>query len=339
MEKAKKLKIGIFCTNEFSTPPSLKMKDIHAPLWITHFITEELVKRGHDVTLFASSDSKTRAKLVSESLISLPKNKKLSKIYKQVTEIKKEEFVEKMMGRKEIIYLYEFLLASRLTKMVLKKNFDIVYIEGKDFLPFATIYPTPTVIIINGPVDKNKFIFNEYKKRYPQIHFVAISESQRRPAPNLFTDVIHHGIKIESFSFNLKPKNFLLSAGRIMHRKGVHLAIQAAKRAKEKLIIVGRYTEDPYWKEKIKPNLGKKIEYKGLLPYPKMPSVYKDAKALLLPVLWEEPFGLVMIEAMACGTPVIAFNRGSVPEVVKNGKTGFIVEPFDKKGKPPVEMR
>ena len=142
MRKNKKLKIGIFCSVEFPTPPSLEMKDIHAPLWLTNSIVEELVKRKHQVTLFASSDSKTKAKLISDGLISLPKNKKLSRFYKQVSELGKERFFEGIAERRETINFYEFLLASKLTQMALKEKFDIVYVQGKRILPFATIYTT-----------------------------------------------------------------------------------------------------------------------------------------------------------------------------------------------------
>jgi len=326
MKKYKRLKIGIFCSVEFPVPPSLRMKDIHAPLWLTHFITEELVKRGHNVTLFASSDSKTKARLISEGIISLPQNKKLSDIYQQIVEIKSQQLFEKMALRKEIINFYEFLLACKIVKMALKKEFDILWIEGKKILPFAALCPIPSVIVINGPVDKTKVYLEEYKKRYPQVHFIAISKSQTKPAPNLFTEVAYHGIKIENFPFNPKPKNYLLFSGQIIHKKGVHLAIQVAKKTKKRLMIIGRHTEDPYWLKEIKPNLNKNIEYKGFLPYLKVGSVYKDARALLMPILWEEPFGLVMIESMACGTPVIAFDRGSVREIVKDKETGFIVK-------------
>ncbi len=333
MKNDKKLKIGVFCSVEFSTPPSMRMKDIHAPLWLTYFVTNELVRRGHNVTLFASSDSKTNAKLVSDGIISIARNKRLSHIYKQVIEIKKENFLEEMIHRREINQFYEFLAAVKLVKATMETKFDILWIEGKKILPFAALSPVDSVFVINGPVDESRIYLREYKKRYHQIHFVAISNSQRKSAPDLFSDVVYHGIKIEKFPFNPKPKDFLLYCGRILPKKGVHIAIKVAKRVKKKLVIVGRHTEDSYWRKEIKSKLKEKIEYKGFVPYPEIPSVYKNAKALLFPILWEEPFGLVMIEAMACGTPVIAFRRGSVPEVVKDGKTGYIVEPYTKDGK------
>ena len=329
----KKLKIAIFCTNEFSVPPSLKMKDIYAPLWLTHYLTEELVNRGHKVTLFASSDSKTEAKLISEDLISLASNKNLAKFYKQVTELKGHHFYQQLVARKTIIENYEYVLLTKLSRMAAAKKFDIVHINliGLRALPFASTYDTPTVLTVHAPInDLWKVFFKEYKNRYPQIHFLGISKSQIKPAPDLFSGVIYNGTKIKNFRLNLKPSDYLLISGRISPEKGIYEAIKIAKIAKHRLIIIGRHTEDPYWYKKIKPLLGGKIEYKGLIPFLKVPEFYENAKALLMPIQWEEPFGLTMTEAMACGTPVIAFDRGSVKEVVKDGETGFIVKDIDE---------
>ncbi len=336
MKNKRKLKIAVFCTNEFSVPPSPKMKDIYAPLWITHYIVEELVKRGHKVTLFASSDSKTKAKLISENLVSLASNKNLSRFYKQVTEIKGSKFYQQLVSRKTTIENYEYLLLSKLSRMAIAKKFDLVYVSliGLRAVHLATVYKTPTVFTINSPLNSFwKIFFKEYKKRHPQLHFLGISKSQTRPDPDLFSGIVYNGIKIKNFHFNPKPKDYLLISGMIAKEKGIYEAIKIAKRVNKKLIIIGRHTEDEYWRKKIKPLLGKNIQYKGLLPYPEVPKFYENAKAFIFPLQWEEPFGLTMAEAMACGTPVIAFNRGSVKEVVKNGKTGFVVKPFNKNKK------
>ena len=317
----KKLRIAIFCANEFAVPPSSKMKDIFAPLWLTHYITEKLLEKGHKVTLFASSDSKTKAKLISNNLVSLRSNKKLTRFYKPVG--------NKLLRTQGIIGNYEYLLISKLYQTDLAKKFDIIYISliGIRPLPFAPLCQTPTVFTLNSPLTPyNKFFFTEYKKRYPQMHLIGISKSQTKSAPNLFTDVVYNGIDIKTFYLNLKPKNYFLVSGRIVPGKGIHEAIKIAKAAKKKLIIIGKHTEDQYWQKKVKPFLGKNIEYRGVRPYPQVPKLYENARALLFPIKWEEPFGLVMTEAMASGTPVIAFNRASVPEVVKDGKTGFIVK-------------
>lgn len=325
----RKLKIAVFCANEFAVPPSPKMKDIYAPLWLTHYITEELVKRGHNVTLFASSDSKTKAKLISNNLTSLRASKETKKFYKQVTEIESRQFYRKLVERKGIVENYEYLLISKLYQTALAKKFDIIYVSliGLRPLPFAALCQTPTVFTLHNPLGSfNKFFFSEYKKRYPQIHFVGISKSQIKSAPKLFTTIVHNGINLKIFPFEPKPKDYLFTAGRIAPEKGIYEAIQVAKKAKEKLVIVGRHTEDAYWHKKIKPYLGGNIKYKGFLPYTEVSSVYKNAKAFVFPLKWEEPFGLMMIEAMACGTPAVAFDRGPVREIIKDKKTGFIVK-------------
>jgi glycosyltransferase involved in cell wall biosynthesis len=117
-----------------------------------------------------------------------------------------------------------------------------------------------------------------------------------------------------------------LWVGRIIPEKGPGKAIQATLQAEENLTLIGPETDDKYWHQEIKPFLSEQIKYIGHMPREKLYSYYQNAKALLVPIDWEEPFGLVMVEAMACGTPVIAFRRGSVPEVVVHGKTGFIVD-------------
>ena len=338
--KHKKLKIAIFCTNEFSMPPSPKMKDIYAPLWLTHYLSEELIKRGHDVTLFASSDSKTKAELVSNGLVSLSQNKKFKPFYQQVTEIKREKFLMKKAIRSQAVLVYDSLLLSKLYQLALKNKFDIIYIGkiGHRALPFAALCPTPTVLTQHSPLNKfSILVLKEYKKRYSQLHFVALTKSHARPAPEIFTTVINNGINLKQFKFNPKPKNYLLVVGRLDPEKGIYQAIKIAQMAKEKLLIVGRKTEDSYWYKKIRPYLNQRIKYEGLVPYHKISSYYQNARALLFPIQWEEPFGLAMIESMACGTPVIAFRRGSVPEIIKDKKTGFIIEPFNKKGQANIE--
>jgi len=324
----RKLKIAVYCPTEYSIPPSKKMRDIYAPLWLNYYIIEGLIKKGHDVWVFASFDSKIKAKLISDGLISLSKNKKLKAFYQQVTEIDKEEFRIKMCERKTVINNYDYLLLSKFCKTILKENFDIIYAANAlRILPFIALSPTPAIFTLHSPLSNfRKFFFKEYKKRYNHIHFTGLSKSHIKPEPKLFSGIVYNGIEIKKFKFNKKPGDYLLVVGRIAKEKGIYEAIKIAKITKEKLLIVGRKTEDEYWYKKVKPFIGKNIKFAGLVPLYEMPKFYNKAKALLFPIRWEEPFGLVMTEAMSCGTPVIAFNRGSIPEVIKHGKTGFIVK-------------
>jgi len=303
----------MFCTNEYPTPP--RGKSIYAPLWVTWWISQGMLKRGHKVYLFASSDSpKTNAILISEGYPALKNNKELLK--------KIENYGE------SIVSMYENILVSKMYQMAQKGVFDIIHIHPyRRALHIAPLIKTPTLITLHDPLDDpfRKLIFNYYKK-YKQLYFVSISNAQRKPILDLnYAGTIYNGIEIEKYKFNKKPKDYFLSAGRISKEKGVHIACEIAKRTKINLKIAG-VPNNEYFQNKIKPYLRyKNIEYLGPIPYPKMPSLFKYAKGFLFPIQWEEPFGLVMVEAMACGTPVIAFNRGSVPEVVKDKKTGFVV--------------
>ena len=329
----KKLRIAVFCQTEFAIPPPRTMKDIYAPLWLVHYIAEELVARGHDVTLFAPSDSKTKGRLISDNLISLANSKEFAPYYKQVTELDQEKFFWQLAGRNAAIDQYDYLFLSRLYQMASKGKFDVIYISmiGMRPLPFAATVDIPTVCTIHAAPDPLTVqFFTKYKKRYPQLHFVGISKKQTEVAPEIFTDVVYNGIDLDAFSFNPKPDNHLLFSGRISREKGAVEAIEVAKKAGIPLQIYGRHTEDPYWHKEISPQLNSSIEYKGLLPYWEIPPIYQRAKATLVPINWEEPFGLVMVESMACGTPVIAFRRGSVPEIIEDGVNGFIVNNVDE---------
>jgi len=318
------MRIAIFSTNLFSTPP-MHQKKIFAPLWVADNLVKGLLKKGHDVYLFGSSDSKTNAKLISNNLPSLAKNRKLSNIYKKLNENWKSILKES----------YELTLISKLFEQAKKNKFDIIQFHSKLWpLYFANLVNVPIVFTIHDSLDFPdktgllSIIYNRFQKT-KNINFVSISNAQRKPLPNLnYAATVYNGIDTQKFSLSEKKGDYLAFAGRILPWKGAHIAAQTARKTGEKLKIAAEipYDRMDYWNKKIKPYLSQKITYQGMLNQSQMPSFYKGAKALLMPISWEEPFGLVMIEAMACGTPVIAFNHGSVPEIVKDGKTGFIVK-------------
>jgi glycosyltransferase involved in cell wall biosynthesis len=184
---------------------------------------------------------------------------------------------------------------------------------------------------LHEPIDYvRKFMFSRYANE-KNIFYTPISNAQKKPYMDLnYTDTIYNGIEIDNYEYNNKPEDVVVTAGRIIPKKGIHTAIEISAKVGVKIEFAGTISDKKYWKEIVEPMLGENVEYAGLIPYPEVPKFFRKAKAFLFPIEWEEPFGLVMIEAMACGTPVIAFNRGSVPEVVKDGETGFIVNNKDE---------
>ena len=305
----------------------LKIAQI-APLWETvppkkyggieimmDKIVNELVKRGHEVTLFASGNSKTKAKLRSV-------------------------FPKSLFEMEVDWYHRSQNLINAANAFSMANDFDVIHNHaGDNGLLFSQITKTPVLTTLHNVLPNSKqkssdeYIVLKYFSK--KTNFVSISFNQRTHTDIKFNyiDTIYNGININDLTFNSKPKNYLVWLGRIHYGKGLWNAIHAAKISKEKLIIAGNITceTDEKYFQSVKQMIdGKQIKYIGEVNSKEKDDLLKNAKALLFPTIWEEPFGLVMIEAMACGTPVIGFNKGSVSEVIKDGKTGFIVKD-DKK--------
>jgi glycosyltransferase involved in cell wall biosynthesis len=302
----RKLRIAQVAPLWFSIPP----KKYGGIEWIIYYLCEGLTKLGHKVTLFATKDSKVPCKLIG----TFPK---------PLTEI----------GVSWQDPSYNLMNLTEAYKRA--KDFDIIHTHIDTWETFfAPLTKTISVHTIHNPLYTTKdpkkisrfFILNHFKDQ----NFVAISKAQKKlSAVKInFVAVIYNGIKIEDFKFNPKPKDHFIWCARIDKYKGIENAIEIAKKAKVKLILAGRLdpTQREYFRKKIKPHLGEKIKYIGEYSFEEKSDFFGKAKALLYPIEWHEPFGLNMIEAMACGTPVIAFKMGSVPEVVKDGKTGFVVK-------------
>lgn len=292
---------------------------IYAPMVIAQIVAEGLTKKGHKVTFFAPEGSRLKvSKVVTGGLPPLWGKNGHPILFD--LHIRGKE-------REKIFNLFDQYLLSLLYGEVMKGKFDIIHIHPVDrALPFARAFKTPTVYTLHDPIYPWKIdIFQLYKT--PQQYYISISNAQRKPAPDLnWAGTVYNGLDLKKFPFSKKPENHLLFLGRILERKGADIAIQAAIPTKEKLIIAGSPSTGKYWDTKIKPYLNKNIQYAGNIPYEETYKYYGRAKALLCPIRWEEPFGLTFIEAMACGTPVIVFDRGSAREVIKDGKTGFIVK-------------
>lgn len=289
-----------------------------APLWervppkryggielIAYHITEGLIKRGHNVTLYATGDSITSAKLVS--------------VYPRALYRDKIPWTNKD---------YSILNASIACKAA--KDFDIVHSHSIYPVMFSKLIKTPIVTTLHGPlpIENERSGRQSIYKEFKDSNFVSISNSQRRLPFLNYTGTVYNGIDINKYIFNDEPKKYLLWMGRVSDKKGTVEAIKVAKKLKMKLILAGKldYIDMPYYNKKVKPLLDtKNIRYLGEVSEKQKIDLYRNAYALLMPIKWQEPFGLVMTEAMACGTPVIAFNRASVPEIIVHNKTGFIV--------------
>lgn len=290
-----------------------------APLWfaipphtyggselVISMLTEELIRRGHKVTLFSTGDSKTEADLIPI----WPKGLEKAKLANPFS---------------VFALMYKELLERQ-------NEFDIIHDHCEHYTaPFSSFLKPPIVSTLHNPITEEK---NILFKKYPNINYVSISKNQKKSGPGInIVKTIYHGLPIEKYEFNPKPENYLLWLSSLIPEKGPATAIEIAKMAGEKLILSGPIFSQnaDYFEYRIKPLIdGKQIQFVGESDFEKKVELFKNAKALLFPIRRQEPFGLVVIEAMACGTPVIAFKEGSMPELIEQGKTGFLVDSIEE---------
>ena len=266
--------------------------------WVTSLLTEGLVARGVDVTLFASGDSLTTAKLRAVCPHS----------YSEDPEIDAKVC--------ECLHISEVFEHA--------EEFDIIHNQF-DFLPltYSGLVQTPLLTTIHG--FSSPKILPVYKKYNRHAYYVAISDADRSPDLD-YIATIYHGIPIEDYPFRDDPDDYLLFLGRIHPDKGAYEAIQVAQRAGVPLVIAGIVQDEEYFQRQIAPYVdGVQIRYVGPVGMPEKGELLGHARALLHMINFDEPFGLSVVEAMAAGTPVIAIDRGSMPELIRDGETGFLV--------------
>ena len=284
---------------------------------VVSYLTEELVSQGHEVTLFASGDSVTKASLVSPCRKALRLD---------------EGAVDHLAHH---ILMLEHVFKRR-------AEFDIIHFHI-DYLhyPWSRRQKVADVTTLHGRLDIPDLIplYREFNDR----PVVSISNAQRDPLPEAnWKATVYHGLPEDEFTFQEKPGGYLAFLGRVSPEKRPDQAIEIAKRAGVRIKIAAKIdpSDREYHEEKVEPLLDDAlVDFVGEIGGPEKEKFLQNALALLVPIDWPEPFGLVMIEAMACGTPVIAFRRGSVPEIMEDGVTGFVVDGVEQAVKAVGEIR
>jgi len=292
------MKVAVLSPVAWRTPPR------HYGPWeqVASNIAEGLVAKGVEVTLFATGDSITAGTLDA---------------------VCAQGYEE---DRSQDAKVLECLHISNLMEKA--GEFDIIH-NNFDFLPltYSGLIKTPVITTIHG--FSSPRIIPVYKKYNSIGHYVSISNADRSPELQ-YLATVYNGLDTRDFAFTATPDDYLLYFGRIHHDKGTAEAIAIAKKSKKKLLIAGIIQDESYYKDKIEPELNDQIIYVGHAGPDKRKELLGKATALLHPINFNEPFGMSVAEAMLCGTPVIAFNKGSMPELLQDKKTGFLVTTIDE---------
>jgi glycosyltransferase involved in cell wall biosynthesis len=294
------MRIAILAPPWFAVPPT----GYGGIEWIVSLLADGLTVNGHDVTLFASGDSRTKAKLAA------------------VFPHAPSELIGRTLPELEhVLSCYDRA-----------DDFDVINDHtGPLGAGLGGLVATPVVHTIHGPLDGELGgVYESLRTVAPDVGLISISLNQRRPKPDLnWVANIPNALDLEHYPSKLHRGDYLLFVGRMNHEKGAHRAVAVAMELGLPLKLAGKMREpreQEYFAEFVEPHLGDGIEYLGEVNHGTKVELLQNARATLFPIEWEEPFGLVMIESMACGTPVIATRHGAVPEVIEDGRSGVIVE-------------
>ena len=303
------MKIAILAPFEESVPP----KKYGGTESVVYNLIVELVNLGHDVTMFGTGDSDVPCKVIPifpHTLRSI------------------EPYASDMQMRDAA----KFLGVGKIIADIENEKFDIIHNNlGWRFLLFAKSFHTPMVTTLHKPISKGQEQMGYLA--YPDLQFVSISDNQRKPLPELqYIATVYNGIDMHMYPFSETHDDFLFFLGRMSPEKGVKEAIDVAKKTRTRLFIAAKvdFVDEPYY-AMVKPLIdGKQIVMLGELSGAEKTKYLQQATALISPIQWEEPFGLVAIEAMSCGTPVLGMARGAYPEIITSGKNGFLATTVDE---------
>ena len=274
--------------------------------WVVALLADGLVDARHDVTLFASGDSHTRAKLSYAF----------------------EHAPSQLIGRSLPELQHSLACYER------ADDFDVINDHsGPAAAALGGIVRTPVLHTVHGPLDaEGGAVYERIARVAPRVGLISVSLNQRRPKPDLpWVANVPNALDFSLYPCKPHPGDYLLFLGRMSPDKGAHRAIAVAMEADLPLKLAGKKREPKerrYFAELVEPHLGERIEYLGEVTHGEKVELLQNARATLFPIEWEEPFGLVMIESMACGTPVIATRHGAVPEVIEHGRSGVIVDDY-----------
>jgi glycosyltransferase involved in cell wall biosynthesis len=299
-----KLSIAVLSPVWFPVPPT----GYGGIEWVVSLLADGLVDAGHETTLFASGDSTTKAQLIA------------------VHDVAPSALIGQSLPE----------LTHALACYERAGEFDVI--NDHSGLPAAALsgcVETPVLHTVHGPLDSDAgSIYEQIARVSPRLGFISVSLNQRKPKPNLpWVANCLNAIDLALYPFDPRGGDYLLFLGRMSPDKGAHRAIAVAREAGVPLKLAGKNrepAEQRFFREYVEPQLGDGIEYLGEVSHEEKVALLQGARATLFPIEWEEPFGLVMIESMACGTPVIATRWGAVPEVIEDGRGGIIVDTVDE---------
>lgn len=273
--------------------------------WIVYYLCQHLTSRGHQVELFASGDSKVDCPVQSVLPVA------------SLDDGQSTFYLEKEFEARNTYNLYR--QANR---------FDVIHAHWPTLAPYFSAFTRTPTLLTYAYIEKE--LHEYYRRNFPSCVPVCISKAQARELGEESLPVIYNGIDVNEIPFTEEPEDYFIIVGRMTPGKGIAEAIQIARRASIKLVIVGHVTSHLPWSQEyflsqVKPHIdGDKIRYIERLPHAELIEMMGQARAFIFPLQWDEPFGLVVTEAMAAGTPVLAYPRGSMPELIKQGETGFL---------------